>query len=417
MKEWFAAITSDELSKLARQLGGDRRATVKSDIALNIPGLSTPIFFHAETEGTIAETRPQFDQSVAYPWLTPNSFNGWFIPDGQRDPPQRLGEMAIEQSLAFDFRAKNLEQLIRRYIELNAAANLPAPSLGVRHRVSETTGQLTLDLPTRRKVLLVVGHKCAGKTTFGDIANQRDDIQVLEASRLFQSAARDRSFTGATDADALAFLQRVGLETVAVEAAKIIGDFQDQFCIVTGLRTVEEVLFLKHQFGDVHVVLVDSDERLRFERLVQRGRELHISDFGAFKSNDELQSRFGLLRVGREIADTIIMNDGPMETYIRRVNDFLNDFRLAKPTERPSRAKNSELYRSLAALKRLAQPSTCEEISDETARWGHRVRKYNTNRALKQLPEFAERMELRGAKVRYRLSPRGAKLIDLIDAA
>ena len=94
VKEWFASSSFDEVDRLIQARGGDRRAVVKSDIALYVPGLSHIMFFHGETAGTVAPTPPAFSGSVQYPWLTPSTFNGWFIPDGAT---RRLGEMEFEE--------------------------------------------------------------------------------------------------------------------------------------------------------------------------------------------------------------------------------------------------------------------------------------------------------------------------------
>ena len=51
VKEWFASSTFEEVDRLIKEKGGDRRAVVKSDIALYVPNLSHIVFFHGETAG------------------------------------------------------------------------------------------------------------------------------------------------------------------------------------------------------------------------------------------------------------------------------------------------------------------------------------------------------------------------------
>jgi hypothetical protein len=120
---------------------GDRRAIIKSDIALYVPTLSHHIFFHGETAGRVALSEPSFSASHQYPWLTPSTFNGWFIPDGSN---KRLGEMEFEESLRFDFRAKSLSALITRLEEMNSALNLSAPFYTVRKAPSPAAGEQLL---------------------------------------------------------------------------------------------------------------------------------------------------------------------------------------------------------------------------------------------------------------------------------
>ena len=95
VKEWFAETSFEELDRQLVLRGGDRRCTVKSDIALRLPSLSRPIYFHGETSGHVAKTAPAFAASPQYPWLTPDTFNGWFVPDGS---DRRLGTTLLVEN-------------------------------------------------------------------------------------------------------------------------------------------------------------------------------------------------------------------------------------------------------------------------------------------------------------------------------
>ncbi|MGY4414904.1 inosine/xanthosine triphosphate pyrophosphatase family protein [Bradyrhizobium sp. LB7.1] len=114
VKEWFSSASFEALDRELREKGNNRRVIVKSDIALYLPALSRKVFFHGETDGAIATSPPEFSPSAQYPWLTPDTFNGWFIPQGAT---KRLGEMEFEESLTFDFRAKSLSALVSRLEE------------------------------------------------------------------------------------------------------------------------------------------------------------------------------------------------------------------------------------------------------------------------------------------------------------
>src|SRR5579883_1751200 len=122
VKEWFPQTTFEDLDRELIQRGKGRKAVVKSDIALHVPGMPRPLFFHAETKGRVADTPPCFQETTQYPWLTDKSFNGWFIPDGAS---KRLGEMTLEESWNFDFRILALTELIKRLEEYAIVLNLP----------------------------------------------------------------------------------------------------------------------------------------------------------------------------------------------------------------------------------------------------------------------------------------------------
>lgn len=412
VKEWFAETSFDDLDRQIALRGGDRRCTVKSDIALRLPSLSRPIYFHGETSGHVAESAPVFAASAQYPWLTPNTFNGWFVPNGSQ---RRLGEMEFEESLAFDFRAKSLTQLIERLEELNAVANLGRWNYVARRPADADIGvgsQLSLLPADRRDVLIVIGHKCAGKSTFSDfLTGQRAGVFALEGSTLLRQIAAEQGGEIASSADAMAFLEKRNWDVVAKRAAEYIARESADLNVITGMRTIEEVLWLRSMLPAARVVLIEADPRTRFERHVKRARPDDAHTFKDFVRLDEEQMRFGALRVAHEIADVVIRNDADLATYWRRIDELVNTI-----DQLPDgRSAASELHRSLRALRKIGRAATCDEIAAVTAEQGPAVRKYNNNRALKAVPEFATRVEKRGELLRYRLSPRAPALLRLLD--
>lgn len=409
VKEWFKSTTFDELDRLIRVRSGGRAATIKSDIGLRLPNLSRPIFFHGETRGTVALTSPTFEGSVQYPWLSPDNFNGWFIPEGAT---KRLGEMEFEESLEFDFRAKALIQLVSRLEELSAALNLGRTQIFVRRSEDPADHQLTLPVEPPTPVFIVVGHKCAGKTTFSDFLAAEEGVMALEGSTVLREIAdRDgRSIVSGTDA--LEFLAEKGMDVVAKEIARCIHREEAAVYVVSGMRTIEEVDFLLDEFPSARLVWIEADVQERFERHLKRARDRDVKSLKDFIEQDEEQMQFGLLRAGPDIADVVIRNDQDLDSFHAKV--------LALARSRlPARIRtsaNSELHRCLLALADLGRAATCQEISERTAAFGAPVRKYNTNRALKEVPEFATRIEPTGGKLlRYRITSVGLTLLSLLN--
>lgn len=414
VKEWFASSTFEEVDRLIEAKGGERRAVVKSDIALYVPNLSHIVFFHGETAGSIALSPPTFTASAQYPWLTPATFNGWFIPEGAA---RRLGEMEFEESLNFDFRAKSLRKLIERLEEMNAALNVGASFYTVRRPESPPSQeQLTFRelLPQEEsepQILLVIGHKCAGKTTLSDYLAARDGVMVFEASSVLRQLAWQAEESIEAADDAFNFLREHGLDCVAETIAKYLDRAKAPLNVITGLRTVEEILLLAQRFPQARVVLIDSDPRTRFERHLRRSRDPDVKSFSDFQKQDEKQASFGALRVASEIATDIIRNDGNMEQYRAKIDALV----AMLPKVGRGHEQKSELHRTLIALDAIGDAATCEQISTKSAELGIPVRKYNTNRALKSTPEFAERVKRSGHLLSYKLTARGERLLDLLN--
>lgn len=166
VKEWFSSINFEELDTNLKKLGRGRGVCVKSDIAFYMPGLSEPIYCYGETRGTVCESRPNFRTNPIYPWLSAESFNGWFVPEGSN---KRLGEMEFEESLNYDFRAKSISCLIEKIDALNAALNLSPAYYSTSKEKGVNPKNFQFSLFRLQGVTIVVyGPKCAGKSTLGD---------------------------------------------------------------------------------------------------------------------------------------------------------------------------------------------------------------------------------------------------------
>jgi hypothetical protein len=212
------------------------------------------------------------------------------------------------------------------------------------------------------------------------------------------------------------FLSEIGWDSVARKIADYVDKDDSRLSVVTGLRTPEELLFLKRRFPAARIILIDADQRIRFERHIRRARDSTLTDMRAFSREDDKQKEFGTLRIANDIAEITILNDGTRDQYSKKIEEALDLISGTPEKLRLQSSKSlSELHRSLKALLTIGIAATCEEISDLTARLGSPVRKYNTNRALKAVPEFASRLEHKGERLRYQPTNRSLSLLRLLD--
>ena len=345
--------------------------------------------------------------------MTPDTFNGWIIPDGST---KRLGEMEFEESLDYDFRAKALKDLLATLENFNAAINLRPSFYTTRRSIDLQPGQLSLIPEPSKTVVLVVGARCSGKTTFSDYMANYESVRVYEASTVLRGIAEEAGVIPSNSDEALVFLREVGWDSVARKIAEYIEKDDARVSVVTGLRTPEELLLLKRRFPAARIVLIEADQRIRFERHIRRARDRTLATIKAFAQEDEKQKEFGTLRIASDIAEIIIVNDGTLDQYCKRIEEALDLTSVTPESLRLQSSKSlSELHRSLKALLAIGIAATCEEISSLTARLGPAVRKYNTNRALKEVPEFAERIEQKGQHLRYQPTNRSLSLLRLLD--
>jgi inosine/xanthosine triphosphate pyrophosphatase family protein/dephospho-CoA kinase len=412
-KEWFAATSFSTLDKTLRGSGNDRRATVMSDIAVNLPGLDRAVLFHGETAGTIADEPPTFRGSAQHPWLTPTSFNGWFIPQDANKP---LGAMGLEESFPHDFRLRCVVDLVDRLEEYYSALNLPQTSYREHHT---TTLLPQLPLFDKRLAVIVVGRTCAGKTTLSEYLESEHEFQSVEASSLVRDEHARRGDGSDLTTFAYKWMDESGRDIVARTILdsypeKLSGSF-----VISGFRTLEEVELFKREIPDVKIIHVEASDRTRYARFLERRRpgssESSQLGFNEFVKESDRQWAFGLLRVAPDICDFSIINEEDIEGFHFQIDALVSDpanirARGVRPARPPRR---TELYRCLEALAEASRPLSSTEISNWVANDGSEVQPQNVNRTLKAVPELARRLE-GGKVVRYAVTDSGRTFLRLV---
>jgi len=408
VKEWFPNAVFNEVDTVLRAKGS-RRAVVKADIALHVPGLDRPIYVHGETVGTVVESLPTFEENPQFPWLTPHTFNGWFVPESAT---RVLGQMSLEESWQYDFRTRALEQLINRLEEYTALLNLPTSAYSKKEPVTSLDQLSLLPAPEEHKVFVVVGHTCAGKTTFGECA-QNVGLTFVEASSVLRMIARSK---GMDEPDpfrlAKAVLDQFGNDVVARKIVQLYPAI-DTGLVISGFRTIEELELIKGHIAHAQVVLIEATERTRYQRHLDRGRYESVRSLEEFRAHDIQQWSLGLLRVAEDFADIKIVNEGTKAEYCSRVEAVIREQDLdsiggiSKSIKPRHLADENQLFRCLVALNDAGRPLTCDEIQDITRTSGNAIRHNNANKVLKRVPELARRLEFEGTRIRYEITNAG----------
>jgi len=412
VKEWFASTSFEEVDDSIRSRGNDRRATVRSDIALHVPGLSGPVLFHGETRGEIADTAPSFDRDPIHPWLTPKTFNGWIRPNGAS---RRLGEMSLEESWQHDFRINSLQALIERLEEYAAALNFAPQTYSRRRLANASEAQLTA-FAESSIAFAVIGYPCAGKTTFGDHAAATERFRFIEASAVMRLLGEAYSGPPLQPAELADWVTTtMGFDAIALRVMQLAAEDPTRPAVVTGFRFIEEIEALKRRMPSATVVFVAASERTRFERCLARKRADSPQSIAAFGKVDESQAKFGLLPVGEAVADIVIENEGSLAEYHTQIRAVLEGATTAGVTRSTGdrRLVEGQLFRLLDTLTATGMPMGTDELEDATNATGSRIRHNNANKVLKKVPALATRFDLSGSRVRYQVTEHGRALVRL----
>ena len=433
VKEWFRDTTFCALDMELRRRGNNRDATVYSDIGLYVPELERAVFLHGETSGVISEAAPRFEMSYKFPWLTPSTFNGWFVPRGSS---KTLGEMGFEESLAYDFRVKSLSALLDRLEEY--AAILSAPKRLYTVAPASEFHQEWL-FPDQARLLLVIGRVCAGKTTLGRYVEGKHGRLHVEASDELQKIAEEDGAEGDGDAfqRALQLLKRRGPDVVARSIALKYHERLEDGAVITGFRTIEELIYFRHRYGSCIVVFVNAGDRTRFARHLERGRLDDVRTFEEFEAYDRRQWGFGLLGRARQIvdlprdlADVQIDNEGSLDGYCGQIDSLLEG--LDRPGEAREFAEDfygvpglfrvrsegiaeRRSFRCLEALEMCGGVAMCAEIRAKILAGveAAEVSSRHVNWVLSNLPALARRDVERG-RMQYQILSAGRAYVEAV---
>ena len=430
VKEWFSGITFERLDRTLRARGNDRRATVYSDIGLYIPKLQRTVFFHGETTGIIVDFAPDPHVFYQHPWLTTSTFNGWFVPAGADKP---LGSMQFEESYEYDFRVKSLTALLDRIEEYVAVIQVRQRSFSfAKPDRFRQQWLFARELP----LVLVIGRVCAGKTTLGQHLADRHYRLHIEASDELKSLADQADFSDSLSAyeRARCVLRQKGSDSVARAICRRYQGKLGDGAVITGFRTIEEIIYCRTQFPSSVVIFVDAGDRIRFERHLERGRLEEITTFDSFQAYDRDQRQFGLwsrardvVDVARDVADCRLHNVRGLADYHAQI-DLLME-RLVRPREfgqpddlhgtsvlRAEALRDRRVFRCLRALDTYEGPMTCSQIRGEMLAMsnGPVISERHLNWILAKLPGLADRI-VDGSRIQYGIRPAGRAYIKAVN--
>lgn len=104
----------------------------------------------------------------------------------------------------------------------------------------------------------------------------------------------------------------------------------DAVKIIDGIRSPGEVDYLHKEFGDEFIlVAIDAPQDVRFKRVQERNRNSDPKTFEEFVKLDERDQGMNEPPYGQqvkkciEMADIVIQNDGNMEEFQNKVEEFM----------------------------------------------------------------------------------------------
>lgn len=306
VKYWMKKTTFEELDAALIAKGNNRNVTVRSDIALYIPPKfrrdkdQTYIVFTGISKGRITEQEIDLETNPLYPWLDNQTFNKWFIPDGEEDILSRL---PINLAYAYDFRASAFSELVNYFRHRKLILDSP-------QKTSKHQQQLQL---FGEKNFVIAGPTCAGKTTVAEHLSEQHGYYHIEASDFMHCLFHRRAGGDKADESIHTFapeILKAEPQVVALEIYSHIQKFGLERYVISGFRSPKEIdIFLDEiDSGAVQLIYIDAPQAIRFQRNINRARPDLLDTLDKFKERDALQKDIGLDSIRANINTSIFRN-------------------------------------------------------------------------------------------------------------
>lgn len=181
-------------------------------------------------------------------------------------------------------------------------------------------------------IIGLTGTKGSGKGTVADYLVSKG-FRYISLSDMVREEAR-KTYATPTAKQLIETGNRLreaeGLGVLAKKAAAKIGIEMGNF-IVDGIRNPADVEVLRQLKGFV-LISVDATRKIRYERIVARGREDRPKSFREFEAIDERDLGKNELQSGQRVKDTMnladakIINDGSIQELQWKVDAVISKF-------------------------------------------------------------------------------------------
>lgn len=170
----------------------------------------------------------------------------------------------------------------------------------------------------------ISGMPGSGKSLVSEIALEKD-AKIVSMGDIIREEAKKRNEDTKITAQKLReeHGKYIVAELTIAKVKTLIEKGDSKLIIIEGIRSPYEVNLFKRDFKDFIILSVFANPSLRFERLKQRQRADDSKNYDEFIKRDKMELDFGIGSV-IALSDKIIVNESDLESYVKKINDFLN---------------------------------------------------------------------------------------------
>lgn len=178
------------------------------------------------------------------------------------------------------------------------------------------------------QIMGISGMPGSGKASVSELASKRGAI-IVSMGDIIREEAKKRGEPTKETAKNLRkeFGQYIVSELTIEKIKKINEEGNNKLIVVEGIRSQHEVEMFKENFENFFILSIFANPQIRFERLLIRKREDDSEDYEGFQKRDYQELGFGIGDV-ISLSDRLIINESDMESYEKKINEFLDEIGL-----------------------------------------------------------------------------------------
>lgn len=326
VKYWMQSRSFNDLDKLLKANGNNRKVSVSSHIVLFLTNdlkkkLNTSDdykVFKSTTHGEVVKEELSFETQILYPWLDNKTFNKWFVPDGFDLP---MSMLEISNADKVDFRRNAFKEMLS-FLKTNNEIK----SVSKKKKVENTIHF--------NPIFIVSGPTCAGKTSIGNYLLENFNYYHIEASDFMTLKYLETHGTKfQIDKGRFAF------EILRINPTVVVNLILDYMIskkiynnvVITGFRTSNEVLSFSKNFpsDSLKFIYIEADLNQRFLRWQERKRDEVLFTYEKFIEINEIQTEMGLEKI-KSLKNTYVYHNNK-----DRLNLYYEDFNKKTLKEEP----------------------------------------------------------------------------------
>lgn len=184
-------------------------------------------------------------------------------------------------------------------------------------------------------VLAAVGKNGTGKDYFLEYVAKKYNLPMVSIGDVVRELAAKDGLELTRDnlhATSKKYMDAFGQTFFPEQIVKKIKESDSKIYLVSGIRPLSDVKFLKEAFGE-EFILVDvviSDDLVRFERMLARGSDRDGNSVEKLKDFDTGEEKLFHTSETEKMADYVIKNDGTVDDFYAAIEDFYNNYLLSK---------------------------------------------------------------------------------------